>query len=438
MIRLHPRPEPFLECPHCHALLRVNDWYIPGMRSLAEMECPDCSRIFYGDLLAGHALYFPMLLDRTTGNVHDRCQFPWFANLLKESYAARSNTPMEMLVEEFREIKRPLLLNCLDVLYGHSLLKLLNAQYYIDQTPEYDLILLLPKWLRWMAPEGAAAIWTVDLPLRQGSQWNDWLAANLHARLDGFPEVHLGIALAHPHQSDFDISRFTKISPFSIENWDSNLGNPTVTFIWREDRLWASKDPAPKRTRAFWRSSPNSPDPILKQKDNLVALATELQRKVRNLRFAAAGVGKPGGLPAWILDLRKTDIDATAEKMWCEQYSQSHVIIGVHGSNMLLPSAHACTTVELVPSDRWGNIVQDILPTKQDLREALVRCRFLPLDASVTSISEVILCLLGGCSDAIRYFKPPWSHHEIFRNDPSILFRKRCDILKHRTPVLKN
>jgi hypothetical protein len=404
VIRLHPYPEPFHQCPYCQVMLEVKGWYIPGMRNLADLECGNCGRKFYGDLLAGHGLFYPMLLEQGSGQVHNQYSVGWFARELRDSYSNRQNTPLEMTTENYRTLRRPLLLNCLDAYYGHSLLKLLNAQYYIDHTPEYDLILLIPRFLRWMVPDGAAAIWTVDLPLRQGRQWNDWLAAEIHKNLDHFEEVWLSVAFSHPHPEDYDITRFTKVAPFPVNEWESHLDQPTITFIWREDRLWTTGHQM-NRTRArinrlLQRLGVRKPDPLKTQTANIISLAEDLRQQVQNLQFSVAGVGVPGGLPSWIHDLRARQINSVLELSWCQLYAHSHIVVGVHGSNMLLPSGHAGAVVELVPIDRWGNIMQDLLFNTQEIRLVNLLNLMLPISINLKDLSLIISAMLvelGAC-----------------------------------------
>ncbi len=53
------------------------------------------------------------------------------------------------------------------------------------------------------------------------------------------------------------------------------------------------------------------------------------------------------------------------------------LVIGVHGSNMLLPTAHAGSLVELIGPERWGNFTQDVLFREAgDCRETFFRYRF--------------------------------------------------------------
>jgi len=384
------------------------------MRNLADLACPECGKTYYGDLLAGHGLYFPMLLDKSNGHVYDRLRVPWFAQWLEKSYRERRATPLVLHAEALRPIRRPLLLNCLDVLYGHSLLKLLNAQYYLDHAPEYDLILLIPHFLRWMVPDGASAIWTVDWSLKNGAQWHDRLDAELHQRLDSFPEVFLSKAFSHPHPKDYDISRFTGVRPFRIDRWDEGLQRPKVTFIWRDDRPWTTSRPQKSRGLGNFFTAWQAPsrDPVKDQLSKVISLDSHLRSRFGNLQFAVAGIGDPGGLPAWIDDMRCRRVDADREKEWCELYARSHVVIGVHGSNMLLPSGHAGASIDLMPEDRWGNMLQDILFRPGDERELMFRHRFIQISTGPMELAVVARSLLEHHRDMQINMGPDFCEHD--------------------------
>lgn len=390
MIKLHPLPEAEFHCPYDNHRLQIIGWYIPGMRNLADLRCPVCGREFYGDLPAGQALYTPLLLEKKTGKVFDPYNVSWFAYWLQDSFLNRSNIPVEFQEEMFHPIHRPLLLNCLDTLYGHCLLKLLNAQYYIDQLPDMDLIVLVQKNLRWLVPDGVAAIWTVDLPLKRGIEWNDWLGAEISNKLKKYEECWLSVAYSHPHPKFFSIELFTRIHPFPIEEWYKRLEKPTITFIWREDRHWIPDNCRLSYNQLLRKFIPNN---YLQQR-KIVLLATYLRRVWPRLDFAVVGLGKSGNMPEWIKDLRVTKIDEAYEKLWCSRYASSHIVLGVHGSNMLLPSAHAGATIELIPLDRWGNMMQDILMPDLDCREAIFRFRMIPISISPFELAEVLCSLL--------------------------------------------
>jgi hypothetical protein len=400
---LHPFTEADHECPYCRVRLGVRGWHVPGMRNLADLLCPACGRAFYGDLAAGQALYTPMLLEKATGAVHDAHGVEWFAGWLRDSYARRADEPVPFDVRERRAVTRPVvLLNCLDTLYGHSLLKLLNAQYYLDRRADVDLVLVVPSALAWMAPDGAAQVWSVGLPLRRGTEWNEWLAREVRRRVEAFGHASLGHALSHPRPDEFDIERFTRVEPFPLGEWDARLERPAVTFIWRDDRPWrAPTGEAPPQRRGRLRRLLASRSRPSGRQDELVSeLAETLRRDLPALDFAVAGLaedGGRGGLPGWVGDLRRASLDDDAERAWCERYAASHVVVGVHGSNMLLPSAHAGGVVELVGPERWGNFTQDVLfRDAGDCRETLFRYRFVDEWTPPSALARLVGLLLRG------------------------------------------
>lgn len=400
MICLKPVLEiPSRECPNCHSTLAASGFLITGMRNLADFRCPQCGGEFYGDLSAGQALYTPILIDKSSGAVYGGDAAAWFSDWLADSFAARTKEPIRFEARNILEVKNKIvLLNCLDALYGHSLLKLLNAQRCIDRRPEVSLIVIIPPFLEWLLPDGVAEAWVVDLPLRRATEWNDWLAAEIKGRLESFSEVYLSVAFSHPAPEDFDIERFTRVSPFPLKDFGERQNlRPVITFIWREDRLWEAADAAasPNRFDKMKKRSGVSRKRANEQTHKVVEFAECLRGEFSTLDFAVVGIGEPGGLPDWISDLRLTKLDAEAERAWCERYARSHVVVGVHGSNMLLPSAHAGGVIELIGEERWGNFLQDILFNRSaDLREMLFRYRFAPHSTAPEDLARLASVML--------------------------------------------
>ncbi len=430
MIRLHPRPDVLHECPYCRVRLDVQGWYIPGMRNLADLRCLQCGRAFYGDLPAGHGLYYPALLEQATGEVHDPYQGEWFAGWLKTSFAYRQSAPVAFSVETFRPLKRVVLLNCLDRLYGHCLLKLLNAQYYLDQCPEFDLVVLIPRLLRWLVPDGVAAIWTVDLPLDQCILWHNWLAAEIKRQLEPLGESWLSVGFSHPDSHDYAIERFSRVKPFDLETWlDGNLTTEyTVSYIWRDDRTWTPpRTSAQTWLRRVWRERPTA-DPQ-RQQHHVIRLAEALRRTFPTLRFNVIGLGQAGGLPGWIQDARTRKIDDALERRWCEKYARSHLVIGIHGSNMLLPSSHAASALVLMPEDRWANRYQDLLPDRREGRLALCRSLLLPASSTPETVAHVAATLLEKLPLMALNLAREWSDHEATQGDPFRLQKRRQQLL---------
>ncbi len=384
MIPLHPHPRSTHVCPYCKVELDVEGWLIPGMRNLADAGCPACSRRFFGELPAGHAVHTPLLLEAGTGTVHGAPASHWSARWLADAYRNRSSAPVALEVEEREPIRGAVLLNCIDGLYGHTLLKLLNAQAELARGDGRSLVVLIPRIARWLVPDGVAGIWTADLPLARGPAWHDALAHEIHALVERFDDCVLSDAHPHPHPSSFQIERFTRVPPFPVGEWEARLAEPAVTYVWRPDRTWSAR-----RARTLRRL-----EPAAQELANVVELAEALRAELPSLSFAVAGIGPAGGLPPWIADLRAEAPDGDAERALCARYAESHVVVGVHGSNMLLPSAHAGGVVELMPPRAWGNVVQDLLPRGDDVREALYRYRVVPSSTRADELATVVRTLI--------------------------------------------
>ncbi len=415
MIQLKPVLEiPAHHCPNCASTLAAADFLIVGMRNLADLRCADCGSEFYGDLPAGQALYTPITLDKKTRATRGGENTKWFADWLAESYKNRSNEKIGFAARKFLPPKdKIILLNCLDVLYGHSLLKLLNAQYYLDRQPDASLILIVPPFLEWLIPDGAAEAWIVDLPLRRGTEWNDWLAREIKTRLETFREVYLSVAFSHPHSEDFDIKRFTRVAPFPLEDFAELENNPVITFIWREDRLWEkSNHSAAKGFSKLKRHLGISEERTREQTNKVVKFAERLREKFPDLDFAVVGLGKTNDFPDWITDVRLTNLDEKAERAWCERYAKSHIVVGVHGSNMLLPSAHAGGVIEIIGAERFGNYLQDILFRPSDTRELFFRYRFVPHSSAPEDLAELAATMLR-YEDFRRLMSPEFCRHQV-------------------------
>ena len=140
-------------------------------------------------------------------------------------------------------------------------------------------------------------------------------------------------------------------------------------------------------------------------------LHADCVKSFAGLDFAIVGLAQAGGLPQWISDLRTEQISEVMERKWCERYASSHVVIGVHGSNMLLPSAHTGAVVELMPAARWGNMLQDFLFNRGDTRETLFRCRVLPLSTSPADLADSVSSLLMDFNNCFITMEPTFCKH---------------------------
>lgn len=343
----------------------------PGVHVLGEYRCRACGYAFYRDLPVGFAVDNAVSIGKEDGSLHDADGAEsWVTTPLMEGFHHPSGREWKIERKVYRACKDIVLLNTLDFLYGHVLLKLWNAQYYLDHHRDKGLVLILPRSFEWLVPEGTAEVWLVDQRLGEAHGWYTCIDRFVQQRLKEYDTVSLGKGYAHPDKSLVDINRFCGVQPFPMEQF---LERPKqVAFIWREDRLWFRSPFA----KLAWRASnklglkPLVHKWFVADQERLVrATWKKIKHALPDAEAMIVGLGRPSTGHGAMEDLRRERMDKETELEWCRAYARCQVVIGVHGSNMLLPTALAAGCIEVLPHDRFGNMVQDIAVRYHDLMQ---------------------------------------------------------------------
>ena len=357
-----------------------------GIQVLGEYHCTACGADFLRDLPVGFQVDYPLAIT-PEGRIIDPSgpAEPWSTY---REYADRPDMEFKIERRVYKECERVVVLNTLDHLYGHVLLKLLNAQFHIDRNDGRGVVLLVPRMFEWLIPEGVAEAWIVDQRLSVARRWHASIDRFVQEQLPRYKEVFLARTYNHPDLTRTDIGRYTGVEPFPLEEFSERP--PHITFIARQDRLWFAtplghfmfrvwRRLGLQRTFGQW---------FVHAQDRL------MKRTMRRIRtalpdatFTVVGLARPGGYGDLAEDLRTERMDATVERRWCEAYARSQVVVGVHGSNMLLPTALAAGCVEVLPHDRSGNIVQDIAVRYND-RMQVFMYRFVDEYASPGDVAR--------------------------------------------------
>ncbi len=385
-----PRP-----CPACGAAdTTVNAVRFPGIHIMAERHCAACNATFLQDLPVGFAVDYPMAFERNSGRLYQEdSRLDWIYKPLLKGYQAPDRQPVKVERTVFKEHRRVVVLNTLDFLYGHVLLKLYNAAHYLQRYPDLGLVLIVPRNYRWLVPEGTAEVWTVDLGLGRMHGWHEAFDAYMHEQLSRYDEVFLGRGYAHPEFATIDIERFTGTKPFPLAEFNTRPRH--ITFIAREDRLWFATPLSKFMHRVVvklgWKNSVGRW--FVGAQDRLLRRTMQAIRDtLPDAQFTIAGMGRPGGFDGLATDLRTLKIDEQVERSWVKAYAESQIVVGVHGSNMLLPTAHAAGCVEILPHDRSGNIVQDISVRWHD-RMQLFMYRFVDEFATPRTVARQVTAM---------------------------------------------
>ena len=369
-LSLKPAPSTAGSCPRDGTPLEVARIHLPGWRIAIEGRCPSCGHRYVQDAPSGHGAMYPATLDLDTGELLNPAGADWFSRPLRDTWEYPDLKPVGFTVDRGGEEREAgLLLNCLDPIYGHALLKLLSAPRVIDSAGAATSVVLVPRSLAHLVPPGAGELWVVDEPVRRLGGWLEQLEERLTREIARFESMDLFSAPVQPHPSTFDIERLVG----SVE--PERAGAPAIALSLRDDRLWGT-DRGDEAVR-------------------VTELAGRLAEAYPDVAIAVVSPGTPGGLPAAVHDLRDPRPGLEEEMRWLAVLRGADLAIGVHGSNMLLPSALARATLELIPAARWGNILQASLVRETDPLEALYNHRFVYGDDQLADIAAGELAQLA-------------------------------------------
>lgn len=377
MIEIHPKLSQFgWKCPACGCQLsEAKSIVFQGQHVLADISCTCCDVEYFQTYPVGHGAVFPVSFTKTgEKSKYGQVAEWWMAKPLIESMVTNEKFESSIEIIVYKKFKNCVILNCLDDCWGHVFMKLLNAQKHLDENPETGLILLIPASFKWLIPEGVAEAWLVNAPLIDFRKRIFNLEAVVKAQFERFENVSLSEAHIRPNLSNLDISTFTKTEKFDFTSTDKLA----ITLIWREDRFWQTS----KLEEWMFLASIKfkffdlvKPFFAWRQMAHFNSVAKIIGKQHPDAIIKLVGIGKTMRVNSLILDLRKTEYSESIEKEFCRIYSQSNVVIGVHGSNMLLPTALAGGFVDLVPIwklERWG---EDIAQPYLDGRSVLFgRC----------------------------------------------------------------
>ncbi|MEM8965602.1 MAG: hypothetical protein AAGE93_04230 [Bacteroidota bacterium] len=395
MIQIKPYlPQP-TGLPETLQNVLVEDLIFTGIYTLIRLRNNATQAVYYHTLPTGHAAQFPVTFSADgKEKYYPAAAEVWMATPLINSVLRKLTIypPIEKTVlQSYSEV---VLLNCLDSCYGHVLYKIFNAQRHLDNNFGIGLILIIPHSHKWLVPSGVAEIWSVDVPLNQLSSWVSSLDDFVKNELSRFQQVYLSLAIMELDLATVSIERFTGIKPPLPSHWQETPKK--VTFICREDRFWLSnildqllyllarKLRWDQRFKLYF---------ARKQNWKFAQVAQWLKQQDASITFTAVGLGVSGSLGDLIDDqrLEKITSDET-EYEWCRLYTRSHVVIGVHGSNMLLPSAFAAGFVNLLPDFKEPHKGEDVFPPSGTAKATLER--YFPTSISPTEVAKQALDML--------------------------------------------
>ncbi len=391
------------------------------MPIVVDASCQSCGHRYVTDWPAGHALLHPVIVDLDTRTAYYDGK-PWYANRFL-SFIGSGKESIDVAITTRGPRQRSesaILVNCVDFLYGHALLKLFSVPRHLREAPASDVVAIVPKQLAWLVPAHVRVI-EVDVSLPQADGWLRGLDDAVEEVLRGYHAISISPAVSQPRITEDDLRALRpELSPGHF--WQGHA-TTQVCLVTRDDRLWfGNRNVALSAARRALPSKTWDAVSRVRQQRNFAALARILHRRRPDTRIVAAGLGDSGGLPSFVDDLRVAAPTDDDELRWLAEYAKSRVVVSVHGSNMLLPSALAGATVDLLPARKLPDLAEDLIVPEgaADPKLYLFRYRIIPEATSPRTVAEVVLSLFDDASFHYRnmvenraaYEAPGW-HREI-------------------------
>ncbi|WP_162417418.1 hypothetical protein [Cyclobacterium roseum] len=350
-------------CPRCGAESKdAGELFFQGTHVLAEQNCSDCGLDFYVTLPIGHAALYPVVCARDGRYArYNRQEGSWMALPLIRSFQKDAGAEVEIALLQPNPGGELLLVNCLDSCFGHVFTKLWNVYLLKKQYPFKTLAVLLPARCCWLITDSEVEIWSVDLPLEELGKGVQGLDAWVKEQFKRFASVALSEVPVHPPLEGLDVDEILQARPFDLEDFEKLPLQ--LTFIWRSDRFWLNSrllDLLYKASIKFGFQFLVRDMICFRQVHLLGRLRKRIQNALPEARFLVTGLNTSARFPKGWEDERVPHIVESVERRWNEIFRTSQVVIGVHGSHMLIPTALAAGFVEILPRHKVPHLTEDI------------------------------------------------------------------------------
>jgi hypothetical protein len=364
LIPLHPDLVASTICPKCKSdTSEKHDYLFQGIHVLVDCTCKQCATRFYYTLPIGHDAITPTAISHDGKHVsyHSSAE-AWLAKPLIDSLlndsSKRQAEISQVILETLKD--KVIILNCLDDCFGHAYAKMLNALQLLRDYPDHSLILIITKNLEWLVPGGVSELWIVHESMRNMKYYITTLQEFVKTRVNKTSQYYLSTAKVYHHLHEINSEPFLKTKRFDLSQF--GILPYSITFILREDRYWHPTmfdnfinlvSIKLKIKKYFKRYFTWQQDRLVKKVIRLILTDHP------GVQINITGIGSFSRMNNGVNDLRVDNITPAIERQWCEIYSRSQVVVGVHGSNMIIPSSLAAGFIEILPRHKIAHLGED-------------------------------------------------------------------------------
>jgi len=273
---------------------------------------------------------YPAIYDKNKNEIVNDVP-SWWGEPLKN---ISSNLISDNVISDIKNIKKKdklIIFNLLDIVFGHSFMRLEKLTQYIgnDDFNEYDFLVLIPFQLRYLIAtfESELSVVEVKLPFEHYKNCFTSIDEEVKSIINKYTDVYCE-TLSYPQQESLKLGTLN----LPIDKWVSDINK--VVIVYREDRTVGIT----KRKQYQFYS-------------RLISLLNRIDAEIYMIG------DKDNYLFKGVNDLRVVTFSKTTDDLWNEACSGA-ITIGVHGSNMLIPSLCSSYNIEFVTNDKLYNFGQ--------------------------------------------------------------------------------
>jgi hypothetical protein len=318
----------------------------------------------------------PLSFDSSLNEFHDNCKSPdWYKRAFLNSYLGSINKTFDFKVHKRRPVKDIWFVNCLMPYYGDCVSLLLRTSAL--RSGPRDTVFLVPSPLLRMVPDWAAEVWEIDISqdfgYRIALEWNPEFNRRIVREFMRFNSVFLPHLFQPANPEHAAVKDFFKLEPFNLDLWHKIP--PTVTFVWREDRLSPPELKLPSFIdRMLLRFSISKPIRnglkmlnLLRYRNFILATAQQLKKQVPGIKINVIGKGRYPPLPQAVDDHRVASHSLETDRSDEKIASLSHILVSAHGSHLVGISALPGSVIQLIPLNKWENWLDAVSIRDRDL-----------------------------------------------------------------------
>jgi hypothetical protein len=397
------------KCPSCGCQLsEAKGLFFQGTHLLADIPCSCCDVEYYHTVPLAHDAIFPVAFTKDFTKVsYDLKAKDWQALPLIVSMKEEGGLVFEVKIEVKQAAHKMVLVNCLDVCYGHVFQKVLCADWLMKHHPDMGIILLIPEDFEWMVPlDGIAEVWCINVKIKDLNKRLDGFDQKIKQGLARFSEVFIANPPVWPDASQVDYANFLKHERFDVQQFCTRPIR--ISLVWREDRFWHStrwEELLYLTSMKFGFSTAIKWWYVWRQMIQFKQLTKSIFKSFPKAKVAMVGLGKAGYVGLHIEDLRLQGTHTLGEETrWFPTLASSQMVVGVLGSSMLIPTSLSASVVSIVPKYMLTHAGEDIALPYQD-RKLTFFARFVVGNPSVADVALQVKSILGEAKQFLHLLK---------------------------------